>query len=212
MKSIRPSLAVVLVLAVASFAARAARADDDVSFGRSGAYVGVGASRSFNVIEAYLSGTPILEDIKVSDSWGVNTRAGYHLGSWFALEGEYEWLHPFNARLRNADLGSISFQSFSVNARVILPIWRFQPYFLLGAGALFSKTDTPFGLLQVEPTAFAGRIGVGLDAYLTQNLYLNLGIEGVVSPAKIAIVTGLGSASTHGLGTATFQFGLGWHF
>jgi opacity protein-like surface antigen len=213
MKSTRSGLPVVLALAIACLAAQAARAaDDDVPFGRSGAYLGVGASRSFNVIESFLSGTPILEDIKVSDSWGVNARGGYHVTSWFAVEGEYEWLHPFTFRLRNADIGTLELQSATANIRFILPLARFQPYILLGAGGLFSKTDTPFGRLEVEGSAFAGRLGLGVDAYLTHNLYFNLGLEGVLSPAKIAINTSFGSASTHGLGTLALQFGLGWHF
>jgi opacity protein-like surface antigen len=211
MKSTRPGLSTVLVLAVC-LAASAARADDDVSFGRSGPYIGVGASRSFNVIEDFLSGTPILEDVKVSDSWGVNARAGYHLTSWFALEAEYEWLNDFNFKLRNADVGSLGMQSVTANMVFIVPLSRFQPYFLLGAGALVSHTSGHFNRLTVEDPAFAGRVGLGLDLYLTHNLLFNLGIEGVLSPAKIAINTALGEASTHGLGTLTLQFGLGWHF
>jgi opacity protein-like surface antigen len=212
MKSIRRGLAAVLTVAMVCVAARVARADDDTSFGRSGPYLGVGASRSFNVIEAFLSGTPILEDIQVNDSWGVNVRAGYHLTSWFALEAEYEWLNDFNFRLRGREFGSLGMQSATANMRFILPLSRFQPYFLLGAGALVSHTSTRFGLLTVEDPAFGGRIGLGLDLYLTHNLLFNLGFEGVLSPAKIAVNTPFGEASTHGLGTLTVQFGLGWHF
>ncbi|HXZ86266.1 MAG TPA: porin family protein [Myxococcota bacterium] len=194
-----------------SLALHAARAADD-DFARPGPYLGVGASRSVNVVEAFLDGTPVLQDIKVSDSWGVNGRVGYRVTSWFSVEAEYEWLDAFNASLGGAHLGTLDLQSATGNLRFIAPLRRFQPYLLLGAGALFAKTNTPFNALTVDHAAFAGRVGLGFDVYLTQNLLLNAGVEGVLSPAEVKITTGAGTFSEHGLGTVTFQFGVGYRF
>jgi opacity protein-like surface antigen len=209
MKLLRVSLALVFV----SLLTRAARADDAaVDFGRPGFYLGVGASRSVNLIEAFLDGQAVLDEIQVSDAWGVNARAGYRLTSWLALEGEYEWLNDFHAELAGQRIGSLGLQSATANLKFILPVRRFQPYFLIGAGALFSSVDTGFHELEVEPHAFAGRIGIGFDVYLTQNLILNSGVEGVLSPAKITLNLGPQSFSQSGLGTLTFQLGLGYRF
>ena len=193
-------------------AARDARADGEPDFGRPGAYVGAGASYSANLVEAFLDGTPILQDIDVNNAWGVNARLGYRFASWLALEGEYEWLDQMNASLYGAHVGSLGFQAATANLKFIVPLWRFQPYFLLGAGALFSKVDTPFDQIQVDHSAFAGRIGLGLDVYLTENLYLNAAAESILSPAEVRLNTGGINESEHGLGYVTFQAGLGFRF
>jgi opacity protein-like surface antigen len=205
------TLCAALVVLVVSLATHSARADDD-GFGRSGAYVGVGASRSVDIVEPFLDGTPILENLKISDSWGANGRVGYRLTSWFSVEAEYEWLQPFNFSLQGVHLGTLRAQSATANLRLILPLSRFQPYFLLGAGALFLKVDDPFNVLTLNRSPFAGRVGLGLDVYLTQSLLVNVGAEGVLSPAGLELNTGAGSVSEHGLGTLTFQFGLGYRF
>ena len=198
----------VLVVCLALGEARA----DDGGFARPGVYIGVGASRSANLVEAFLDGTPVLEDIDVSNSWGVNTRLGYRVASWFAVEAEYEWLDPFNASLDGVHVGTLGIQSATVNLRFIGPFGRFQPYLLLGAGAGFFSVDTPASGLMVDHSAFAGRIGLGIDVYLVENLYLNVGAEGMLSPAEVKLNTGSFQVSENGLGTVTFQAGLGFRF
>src|SRR5262252_209037 len=156
----------------------------DGEFARSGPYIGVGASRTLNLLESFLDDDPVLTHISVSDEWGVNTRAGYRLTSWFAVEAEYEWLNDFTARFGNLDLGTVGVQTATANLRLIGPFGRFQPYLLLGAGAIFVHVRDRFGLLDVQSPAFAGRVGLGIDVFLTQNFYLNGGAEGVLSPAE----------------------------
>src|SRR5262249_29633636 len=156
MRALRIVLAAVLV----SFAAHAARADDTVDFARPGPYIGVGASRSVNLIEAFLDGTPVLDEIKVSDSWGMNIRAGYRTFSWLAFGAEYEWLDPFHAELGGRRLGSIGFQTATANMKFIIPVRRFQPYLLLGMGALFTDLDARHTAFTADHSAFAGRLGI----------------------------------------------------
>jgi hypothetical protein len=141
---LRLGLAVLFV----SLAVHGARADEP-DFARSGPYIGVGASRTANLVEAFLDGTPILEDIDVSNSWGVNTRLGYRLTSWFALEAEYEWLDRMNASLNGVNVGSLQMQSATAN---------------------------------------------------------------LLSPAEVKLNTGSVSVSENGIGTVTFQAGLGFRF
>jgi opacity protein-like surface antigen len=195
---------------LACLVTRPARGDE--SFAHSGAYLGVGASRSLNLIEDFLSDNPVLSHIHVNDVWGVNGRAGYRLTSWFALEAEYEWLDDYNFKLGPVDLGRIGAQTASANLKLIGPFGRFQPYLLLGAGAIFVSVHNRFGVLDVSSPEFAGRVGLGMDVFVTQNLYVNVGFEGVLSPAKISVTTPVFAASVHGLGTVNLQFGLGWRF
>jgi opacity protein-like surface antigen len=190
--------------------ATAARADDD--FGRSGAYIGVGASRTAGVVNAFLDGNAVLKHLDLSDRWGVNTRAGYRFASWFALEAEYEWLDPFNITFFNQGLGTLGMQSATINAKFIIPTWRFQPYLLLGAGAVVFDLNTRFGALHIDDHAFAGRIGLGMDVYITHGLVLNVGAESILTPAKISLNTGLVSGSVSPVGSLDFQLGLAYRF
>jgi len=191
--------------------AGAARADDS-DFGRPGAYIGVGASRTVGVVDAFLDGDRVLQHLDISDRWGVNARAGYRFGSWFALEAEYEWLDPFNVTFFNQGLGTLGLQSATINAKFIIPTWRFQPYLLLGAGAVVFDLDTHLNALHIDDHAFAGRIGLGIDMYITHGLVLNLGVESILTPAKISLNTGLVSGSVSPIGSLDFQFGLAYRF
>ena len=207
MRALPAGLAVLVVC----FALGEARADDG-GFTRPGVYLGVGASRSANLVEAFFDGTPVLEDVDVSNSWGVNARLGYRVAPWFAVEAEYEWLDPMNASLNGVHVGTLGIQSATVNLRLIGPFGRFQPYFLLGAGAGFFSADTPGSGLSVDHSAFAGRVGLGIDVYLIENLYLNLGAEALLSTAEVRLNTGSIEVSETGLGGITFQTGLGFRF
>ena len=201
-----------LLLAVV-FAASSARADgEDEGFARSGPYIGVGASRSLNLVERYLDGEPFLEDLEISDEWGVNARAGYRVFSWFAVEAEYEWVDDLDIDLFGANIGSLGVQSATANLRFIVPTWRFQPYLLLGGGVLWLDLDNRFGLLDVDDSAFAGKVGVGIDVYLTRNIVLNAGAEALLTNAEVSLATPFGTASQRGLGAVTFQFGVAYRF
>jgi opacity protein-like surface antigen len=204
-------LVLALLLASCFALAGAARADD-TDFGRSGAYLGVGASHTAGVVNAFLDGDTLLQHLEISDRWGVNARAGYHLTSWFSIEGEYEWIDPLRVTFFNQSLGDLGIQSATANVRFILPLRRFQPYLLLGAGAVFFDLNSRFPGLSIDRHAFAGRVGLGMDVYITHNLYLNAGAESILTPAKISLNTGLVSGSVSPIGSLSFQLGLGYHF
>jgi outer membrane protein W len=207
------SLGVTALILAVAFAAQSARADgEDDGFARSGPYIGVGASRSLNLVEAYLDDDLFLDELEVSDAWGVNARAGYRVFSWFAAEVEYEWVDDLNVDLFGAEIGSIGVQSATANLRFIVPTWRFQPYLLVGGGVLWLDLKDRFGLLDVDDSAFAARIGLGIDMYLTKNFLVNLGVESILTNAEVSLATPFGTASQRGLGTVNLQVGFGYRF
>jgi opacity protein-like surface antigen len=206
----RVSPLAVLLLAV-GLGAGLARADEEEDFARRGAYVAVGASRAFNLIEAYLDDTPILKNLQAANSWGVNARAGYRVASFFALEGEYEWIGDVSARLGGVEIARIGTQIATANFRLVGPFGRFQPYFLGGFGGVFFDSKGKLGF-EVANSALAGRVGLGVDLYVTPHVLANLGVEGMLTNAKVSLTGPSFSVSEHGLGFVTLQFGLGYRF
>jgi len=207
------SVCLVVVLVGSALAPRVASAGDDgdADFARGAGYVGVGGSRVFDFIEDSLDDIPVLTDIEVDDIWGVNGRVGYHLTSWLALEGEYEWLDDIHAHLGSLTIAHIGTQLATANVRLIWPLGRFQPYLLGGAGAMFLNTRGIVGL-DVDRSAFVGRVGLGIDVYLTKSVFVEVGADALLTDARISLDTPFGSVSEDGPVFVTLQFGLGYRF
>jgi len=180
-----------LGLALALLCTPAARADEPepapaaaADFGRRGFYVGGGAAYGFNLFDSAFD--DLFSDVQVGDTWGFYTRAGYRPLRWLAVEAEYEYLHNFGVKAEGVHLADLRAQTIGANLRFIGP-WRVQPYFLLGAGAtLFSLNDVGVPGLEVDHSSFSGRIGIGLDTYVTQNLVIALGADTVLTTAQVS--------------------------
>jgi opacity protein-like surface antigen len=155
-------------------------------FVRPGFYIGAGGVYASDIFEGEIE--DIVEDsfgapakVDVEESWGANGRIGYRLGSWFAAEIQYEWIDPFDVDLETVGLdvgaASLEAQTVTLNGRLIAPIWRTQPYLLVGVGGAFYdfKDNTAGSILggSGDRTGFAGRTGGGLDIYVANNLVVN---------------------------------------
>lgn len=190
-------------LAVAAFGltgrAQAAGRHRPDPFDRPGPYVQVGGSFAYNFFDSQIE--KFLEDelgqkgsVDIAESGGINARVGYRAASWFAAELEYEWMSRYDVKVGgnlgpggtalSGKLYDIEGHTLTLNTRWILPIWRVQPYLLLGAG--YSHSDLGRGpvapaLEAQDPDidiqgggreAFAGRAGLGIDFHLTDHLVL----------------------------------------
>jgi len=195
----------ISVLIGAALAAAVSRADD-AEFARRGAYLAIGASRGFNEFEDTFHDAMDTNAVRVDDTWGLNARAGYRFTSWFALEGEYEWLDRFEATLGPVDLAQVTTHTLTMNVRFIAPLGRVQPYFMLGVGATIFDVPSP-SFVGVDGAVPSGRLGAGFDFYVTRNLLLNVGAEGVLNDAKVD-----GFSNGHGLDYVALQFGFGYRF
>jgi opacity protein-like surface antigen len=207
-------LAIFLVLLVSTIAARAARADDADAFSKNGPYLGIGASYGVPLFEPSLdnafNGAGLSE--KVSNTWGLNARAGYRFHKFLAAEVEYEWLQHFGMRVNGIGLGSVRAQTITANLKAIAPYGRWQPYVLAGFGATLAKyTETTGSPLNVQPTSYSTRFGLGLDYYLSENIALNLGSEFVVNTAKMSNDIN-GDSTSRGLDYYSAQGGLVFKF
>ena len=199
--------------------AAGAGADDD-GFSRSGFYLGVGATGAIHLFEDEVKNQSggLAE---VEDSAGLNARLGYRALSWLALEAQYEWVAGLDF-VATQDLGPVAgkgdtlarLQSHTVtaNLKLLLPIWRIQPYLLAGIGGSYYDIDNKTGFLGArgDEWAFAGRVGVGGDLYLTKNLLAFLEVSGVLTTLDITAPTATGSLT--GLYYLSTQLGLQYRF
>ena len=164
-------------------AGKAVADDEDGGISLSGPYLSLGPTYTTSAIEGMVEvifddAFAIPLDLDLDDSWGLNARVGYRFTRFFAAEVQYEWIDEFDYHFSSSgvDLGGASTEghTFTLNGKLIAPIWRIQPYLLLGLG--FSVYDfedsTPFNALGGSGThvAFAGRAGIGIDFHFTDHI------------------------------------------
>ena len=202
-------LAIASLLLVSTFAARTVRADDTDPYIRKGGYLGVGATYGVSLMDGTFKDAFKPLDGDASNSWGAHASAGYRFGKFISTEVEYEWMKGFNARAAGIAVTRVETQTATLNLKIHAPYRQFQPYFLVGAGAVWTSQDKHFfSQLDVANPAFAARFGAGLDYYLTPAFYLNLGTDAVVNTAKVST----GGNSGRGLNYLAAQFGFGFRF
>ncbi len=207
------SLALISALLILSAPAQAFAGEG--SFSRPGVYVGISGVYQKNVFENRLEDllqdalssvpvpvpVPVSATLSIEDSGGLGAVIGYRLASFFAAELQYEWVDEYSvsASVTGFDSGEIfglTGHTLTANTKFILPIWRIQPYALLGVGFSSWKADRgPLApvLEGLDPDVdidsgkqfgLAGRAGVGVDLYITRNLLLNAQGQVVLTTLK----------------------------
>jgi opacity protein-like surface antigen len=167
----------IAVIAALLLLAGAASADD---YFRKGFYLNASAAYGFSQMDTTILGASFqVPPLPLQDknSWGLNVRAGTQVYSWLAFELEYEWMKSLNIVQSNgATLASYEPDVVTVNAKFILPLWRVQPYLLVGGGvAIFDVVfPTPWDTLSVSDSGFAFRGGAGLDVFITKHIAVNV--------------------------------------
>lgn len=142
------------VAAVAVLTAWAVPAAADEEYGRSGPYVGLGATYAFEEFSS---------DAKSADNtWGYHFAAGYRFNEYFALEVGNEQYVNFDVRGGDVDIiaPNLSAKLFPLHGMV-------QPY--LAAGAGWTWIDDDRGR---STNVFFARFAGGVDLYLSRNWVL----------------------------------------
>jgi opacity protein-like surface antigen len=162
---------VAVAILLASVVGTEASADD---FDRRGWYVGVGAGVGVDFLSDFIENATD-GTVKINPTGTFNARGGYRTFSWLAFEAMYEGVYQMATELDGIEVSRHSFHSILFNAKFIVPIWRIQPYLVLGAGPQQGSFDGK-GVLATEHLArwdVAVRTGVGLDIYATRNWLIN---------------------------------------
>jgi opacity protein-like surface antigen len=123
--------------------------------------------------------------LTVDDTAGFNARVTYRCHKRFSTEVQVEWLESFDAEgsaTGFGDIASIKFEPVVVtaNTKVYILTERFQPFLLVGAGAMTAdaKLNDMIGGLGLSSNesenSFAMRFGGGIDVYATKNAVVSL--------------------------------------
>lgn len=224
MKNSIAPLALLLCLTVISIS----RADDTSASGESaprctcsepseyarlGAYVAAGggaAIRDFRAGGAGLDGRLGTVTGMDTASGSINMRAGYRLHPHVSGELMWEYQTGWDFRV-NGDHADLAAWNLLANVKVNLTQSRWQPFVIAGIGLARRSTDSKVLLLDPkdgitrrvssEEEAFVGRLGGGLDAYVT---------DAVSIGAEVAYVFGTGDLNA--LDYAVTSIVLAYHF
>ena len=201
------------IVAVACLGAGDALALDADGYARPGWFVDLGGSYAFHWFPSDFDAA-IGARTKTHNTFGVNARAGYRFKSWVAAELQYEWLDGFDNEVGGSTIFELTTHVVTLDAKFLYPGWgRFQPYALVGAGAAIYDVNDRAGLgagLESTSVGFAGRVGAGLDTYLTENWVLRLEIDLVLGTNEIDNALGPGDLSE--LFYVPIQFGVQYRF
>jgi hypothetical protein len=141
--------------------------ENENDFARRGAFAGVG----FKWQVPGFQGSLLHQDY--DKSAGFDARGGYRFFDWFSTEAIFEFADKFRPRARGATGPDVQLITTTVNAKFIVPLDRFQPYLETGIGFLYANEGSGFAnAFSDNNVGFAGRIGAGIDLYLTRNVSL----------------------------------------
>ena len=201
------------VLAVAFLGAGDAPALEGDGYARPGWFLDLGGSYAFHWFPSDFDGA-VGARTKTHNSFGLNARAGYRFKSWLAAELQYEWIDGFDNEVNGSTIFKLSTHLLTLDAKFLYPGWgRFQPFALVGAGLAIYDVNDRAGLgagLESSSVGFAGRVGAGLDTYLTENWVLRLGLDVVVDTNEID--NGLGPGDLSELFYIPIQLGVQYRF
>jgi hypothetical protein len=101
----------------------------------------------------------------------------YRVHPHIGLEGRFEHTFNFDGNAPFNDL-DVNIWNLTANGQIFILTGQFQPYFALGFGIGQAEIDVhgPGGFNDTTTDA-VGRVGLGLDSYLTPNVVL--GFEGI---------------------------------
>lgn len=153
----------------------------------------------------------------IDPSFGFGVRVGGRFLRIVALELDYEWVDEYDIDLGLPGFGNVARvelqqQTFTANLRLFAPLGRFQPYVLAGIGfqRLGAKTRSTVPALNLssvdDETVLAGRVGLGFDLYLTEQVALYSEGLVVLTNEEVDIVTPLGTQTVENI----FYAGIRW--
>ncbi len=142
-------------------------AEDSTTYSRPGFYAGIGG---LYAIEDFDN----TSGFEFENGPGFNFRLGYRMHPNMAVEAMGERVDAFD--LKGFSGVEINTWVDTLNGKNFALTERFQPYGLLGIGAMRAEAKVS-GFGSVDDTDLVFRYGVGIDSYLTDTWVVNLEIS-----------------------------------
>jgi hypothetical protein len=162
-----------------------AAAPNEVSYVRRGLFAGLGGATA---VEFFDGDGASGEEVGL----GLNVRTGFRCSERESAELEFEWIEGFDGeRPEDAALWVLT-----SNAKIALLTGRIQPFLLAGIGILHGDPAS-----RGPHTDLTGRLGGGVDVFVTQQLAVSL-------DASYVIPTG----TVQQLDAVSIGWGLRYHF
>jgi len=142
-------------------------------WGRPGAYVGLGGFYALQNFRGTQNVNNLLIPLQgMSDGNGLDARLGYRINRWASFEWFFAWATGFDRKVSG---GSADLQTYGygMSAKFYPTDWIVQPYAVAGFGGLTTSLGTNTGGSDVE-TGFLGRVGAGVDFYVTPNIVVEV--------------------------------------
>jgi len=194
-----------IVIAAALVIAAIPSAAEDLDFARPGWYAGLGGSVGiYTELKAVNQGITVNEVGDDIESVGFNARGGYRFNPWVAAEVEFEFLPDSDAKNDGVKVAEVGTWAVTGNAKAFPFHGRFQPFALLGLGAVHQRIEDTLGIgIDDSQTVVAGRMGGGVDVYATGNIVISIDFTYVLPGEKLK--AGGGDYVTFGWG-AQYRF------
>lgn len=118
---------------------------------------------------------PILgipNDVEHDLSLGYDVFVGYRVHKYVATEVEFEWLTDVEFDEDGGTLVDGDTMTFATSVRGILPLGRFEPFAVVGIGAMYANLEDVqrLGVAFEEGTDFLWKVGGGFDFHVTEHL------------------------------------------
>jgi opacity protein-like surface antigen len=208
MYCLRYTLAVLAFLLPACPALADSGSIKEDPYTRSGFYFGLGASFIAQLWEDDLADA-LDTDVDIDYGVAINAAMGWRINPWLAAELSYEGVKGYDVKISGFPDFRIDSHTMTANARIYYPLERWQPYVLLGVGmAHFDIHSNPYYSVKGGEINVGGRLGAGLDFYVTENIVLNASFTTVLTGFEFE-TPGRNAGGIHYLST---QFGAIYRF
>jgi len=150
--------------------------------------------------------------VDIENAWGIDLKVGRRLLKWLSLEAEYEYIDGFDFNVDNVKIFSLQANTFTGNVKFHYPIQRFIPYAIAGVGGTWFniKDEIGLGIGFESDLALAGRLGAGIDIFLTEKWAINTSYTFVLTTFDLTNPTKIENIS--GIYYGSFQLGVAYYF
>jgi len=147
-------------------------------------YVGASAMNCWNQLDESHTEDLFIGNVSVDydNSFGLKFRGGLILNEYFTVEGQMEYVIPFESEMEKGFKTKIDVFTIGGNAKCTLPVKEyFVPYFLFGLGIMnsYEKISGPEFRKKTD-WGIGSRIAIGTDLIYQHNYSVGIEMEHVL--------------------------------